>query len=127
MLRHIAIHINEENEIQDFYSDVLHFTEFNRFDLDKNVAEKVFGLSSAVEVVRMRQFNVELELLIHPAKLANGLAHHALEFWRMQEVYDIATQKGYQHFHLSKENGRNAFYVKDKAGNLFELKEINNI
>lgn len=127
MLRHIAIHINDEAEIRDFYTDILHFSEFNRFNLDKNVAGQVFGLNIPVEVVRMRQFNVELELLIYPEKLVNGLAHCALEFWRMREIYEMAAERGYDHNYLVKENGREAFYVRDKAGNLFELKEINNI
>ncbi len=126
MLRHIAIHINNEEEIQKFYSEILQFNEFHRFTLDKNVADSVFGINEPVLVARMRQFNVELELLVHSQPIATGLAHHAFEFWRMHEVFSKAEKMNYKTIKVAKENGRMAFYVADAAGNFFELKEINN-
>lgn len=126
MLRHIALHINQEEEIQKFYSEVLQFNEFHRFTLDSKVASAVFGIQEPVLVVRMRQFNVELELLIHSKPISNSLAHHAFEFWRMHEVFSKAEKMNYKTTRVAKENGRMAFYVDDAAGNHFELKEINN-
>ena len=48
MLRHIGIQINDKNEIEDFYNEILGFKELNRFDLD-NQAAKMF-LANAIQL-----------------------------------------------------------------------------
>ncbi len=125
MLRHIGIHIREISEIQNFYADILDFEEINRFTLNNQAAELVFGVSDHIEVIRMKQFGLVIELLICPENTKAGLGHLALEFWHAAEATEKARKKGYKVIEFPKENNRIARYIIDKAGNIFEIKEIN--
>ena len=50
MFEHIGITINEESDIQDFYKDLLGLKEVKKFDLYKDLSEKIFGISTPVSV-----------------------------------------------------------------------------
>jgi len=125
MLRHIGIHIHDKNEVNDFYRDILSFQELNRFDLNNKTAQNVFGTCNLIEVVRMKQFELIIELLICPEEKATGMTHLALEYWKADSVMAKAKEKGYTTIEFPKENDRTARYIKDKAGNIFEIKDIN--
>lgn len=125
MLRHIGIHIYDPSEIENFYTEILDFEELNRFTLNSEAAEKVFGVAKNIEVVRMKQFGLILELLICPKEQNTGMNHLALEFWHAAEAAEKARKMGYEVVEFPKENKRMARYIKDKAGNIFEIKEIN--
>jgi catechol-2,3-dioxygenase len=125
MLRHIGIHIHDKTEVNDFYRDILGFQELNRFDLNNKTAQNVFGTCNLIEVVRMKQFELVIELLICPEQKNEGMSHLALEYWKADGVVTKAKEKGYTVVEFKKDNNRTARYIKDKAGNIFEIKDIN--
>lgn len=125
MLRHIGIHIHDKNEVTDFYREVLGFQELNRFDLNNKTAMNVFGKYNLIEVVRMKQFELIIELIICPEEKSDGMSHLALEYWKAESIAEKAKEKGYTVIEFQKDNNRIGRYIKDKAGNLFEIKDIN--
>ncbi|MBN2728117.1 MAG: VOC family protein [Bacteroidales bacterium] len=125
MLRHIGLQINEESEIKDFYEDILKFKEVNRFNLHPQTRKEVFNTEETILVVRMKQFDIMIELFICPEKRANNMSHLAFEFWKVSKILDKAKEKGYSIIEFEKPGGSTARYIKDKAGNLFEIKDIN--
>ncbi len=124
MLRHIGLQIHDESEVKNFYEDVLKFKEINRFTLHAQTAQQVFNTDKTIEVVRMKQFDIMIELLISPHFNTN-MSHIAFEFWKTEKIMRNAQDKGYQVFEYDKPNKTKARYIKDKAGNLFEIKDIN--
>jgi catechol 2,3-dioxygenase-like lactoylglutathione lyase family enzyme len=125
MLRHIGIHIHDKNEVTDFYREVLGFQELNRFDLNNKTAQNVFGKCNLIEVVRMKQFELIIELMVCPEEKPGGMSHLALEYWKAESVIEKAKEKGYSVIEFQKDNDRTGRYIKDKAGNIFEIKDIN--
>ncbi|KAF5037822.1 hypothetical protein DSECCO2_560650 [anaerobic digester metagenome] len=125
MLRHIGIHIHDKNEVTDFYREVLGFQELNRFDLNNKTAQNVFGKCNLIEVVRMKQFELIIELMVCPEEKQGGMSHLALEYWKAESVIEKAKEKGYTVIEFQKDNDRTGRYIKDKAGNIFEIKDIN--
>ena len=125
MLRHIGIHIHDKNEVTDFYREILGFQELNRFDLNNKTAQNVFGKCNLIEVVRMKQFELIIELMVCPEEKAGGMSHLALEYWKAESVVEKAKEKGYTVIEFQKDNDRTGRYIKDKAGNIFEIKDIN--
>ncbi|HPS82678.1 MAG TPA: VOC family protein [Bacteroidales bacterium] len=125
MLRHIGIHIHDKNEVTDFYREILGFQELNRFDLNNKTAQNVFGKCNLIEVVRMKQFELIIELMVCPEEKAGGMSHLALEYWKAESVIEKAKEKGYTVIEFQKDNDRTGRYIKDKAGNIFEIKDIN--
>ena len=125
MLRHIGIHIHDKNEVTDFYREILGFQELNRFDLNNKTAQNVFGKCNLIEVVRMKQFELIIELMVCPEEKQGGMSHLALEYWKAESVIEKAKEKGYTVIEFQKDNDRTGRYIKDKAGNIFEIKDIN--
>ena len=126
MLRHIGLHIHDENEVKSFYEDILKFKEVNRFRLHQQTAKEVFNTEDPIDVVRMKQFDVMIELLICPeGKQPAGMSHIAFEFWKAPRIIENAKSGGYKVIEFEKPGGTVAKYIKDKAGNLFEIKDIN--
>ena len=126
MLRHIGLQIHDKEEVKNFYEDILKFKEVNRFRLHQQTAKEVFKTDDPVEVVRMKQFDIMLELLICPKdKSYNGMSHFAFEFWKAPKIMEKAKEKGYEAIEFEKPGGSMAKYLKDRAGNLFEIKDIN--
>ena len=125
MLRHIGLQIHDESEVKDFYEEILKFKEINRFKLHPETAKKVFKSDDTVEVVRMKQFDIMIELLICPHNETQNMSHLAFEFWKTGKIIEKAKNNGYEVTEYEKPGGATARYIKDKAGNLFEIKDIN--
>ena len=126
MLRHIGLHIHDESEVKNFYEDILKFKEVDRFMLHPQTAKEVFNIEGIIEVVRMKQFDIMIELLIYPEEKDQfSMSHIAFEYWKTSKIAANAKEKGYNLIEFQKPGGTLAKYLKDKAGNLFELKDIN--
>ncbi|PKP04463.1 MAG: hypothetical protein CVU11_04565 [Bacteroidetes bacterium HGW-Bacteroidetes-6] len=125
MLRHIGIHIHEASEADDFYCNILNFQELNRYFINEETTLKIFGTNQKIEAIRMKQFELIVELLVCPNEKSTGMGHLALEFWRPETITEKAATFGYKVQEFTKENGRIARYINDKAGNIFEIKDIN--
>lgn len=125
MLRHIGIQISDQEDIENFYIAILGFKEFDRFALRDTVAQAVFNTNKPILVSRLKQFNLTLEILVHPEQCGQSMGHIALEYWKAAEVIEQAQNAGYPVVQFEKENGSMARFLRDKAGNLFEIKEIN--
>lgn len=125
MLRHIGLQIHDESEVKNFYEDILNFKEVNRFKLLPETAKKVFKTDDTIQVVRMKQFDIMIELFICPHSKTQNMSHIAFEFWKTEEITENAKNKGYEVIEYQKPSGAKARYIKDKAGNIFEIKDIN--
>ncbi|MPL93167.1 hypothetical protein SDC9_39293 [bioreactor metagenome] len=73
----------------------------------------------------MKQFELIIELMICPEEKSEGMSHLALEFWKADTIIAKAKEMGYAVIEFQKENDRTGRYIKDKAGNIFEIKDIN--
>jgi catechol 2,3-dioxygenase-like lactoylglutathione lyase family enzyme len=78
------------------------------------------------EELELKDF-YELELFLTDAINKPNYNHLCLEYWKVGEIFERAKKKNYKTVTFLKDNGRSAYFIRDKAGNLFELKEINHI
>jgi len=54
MLQHIALTVNDSEEIENFYEDVLLFTLKHIFSVDDELCEKLFNVPERTDVYVMR-------------------------------------------------------------------------
>lgn len=125
MLRHIGIHIFEEKEVSEFYEQVLGFTKIKTYAFYPDAAIKLFGQSRTIPIFRMQRFEVILELFVCPLPYTPGASHVALEYWKAEKIIEKAKTANYPVIEFEKRAGKKGFFIKDKAGNIFEIKEIN--
>lgn len=125
MLRHIAIHINDEEEIEHFYQKILGFEVIKTYQFYTDAAQKLYSTQESIPVYRLQRFEVKLEVFVCPKPINPGLAHIALEYWKAHELLERAKTAGYEVIEYVKRPGKKGYFVKDKSGNIFEIKQIN--
>lgn len=120
MLKHIALEISEK-DIRDFYIDILGGEIVNQFVLNKEVTKEIFNIHQAVRVYCLSLKNIEFELFVHEYLNRNTLRHTCIEIEDASNIFNLAYKKNYW-AHMRKSGKKNTYFIKDKNGNLFELK-----
>jgi len=127
MIRHIGLNINKKSELKDFYEDILGFSVTEQFRVQRERCIEIFGADKEFTVFRLEKFGLELELFLTEAKNKPNFGHVCLEYWKVRDIFEKASDAGYKTVTFTKDNGRKAYFIWDKALNLFEIKEINHI
>ncbi|WP_394706439.1 VOC family protein [Draconibacterium orientale] len=120
---HVAITIHSLKEIEDFYKEILRFTVQRKFSLNRETSQKIFSTEEVVEVYLMEHQSVQFEIFISRQKEKKLFSHVCLAYRQALIIYEKAISLGYRTLVKSnKEN--NTYFVWDKSGNMFEIKEI---
>jgi extradiol dioxygenase family protein len=123
MLLHVAITIHSLKEIEDFYKEILRFTVQRKFSLNRETSQKIFSTEEVVEVYLMEHQSVQFEIFISRQKEKKQFSHVCLAYRQAHIIYEKAISLGYRtRVKSNKEN--NTYFVWDKSGNMFEIKEI---
>ncbi|HKM93218.1 MAG TPA: VOC family protein [Prolixibacteraceae bacterium] len=124
MIHHIALTINDFDDLINFYEKVLAFNLHHRFGLDAALSKTIFDIEEKTEVVVMRLRDMELELFISNCKAQNAYSHVCLKYYNSELIYKKAQEASYRTF-VKPRDGHDAYFIWDKSGNLFEIKELN--
>lgn len=121
-LNHIALSIQNEEELVDFYQNVLGFHLEYQYILDTALSTKLFGVKEQSNVFLYKSGELKLELFLSSNKSTMGLAHICIDV----EVPELMAQKseeaGYRVERVEREHKPTLIFIYDKAGNAFELK-----
>ncbi len=120
MLKHIALEITE-SDIQDFYVAILGARIKNQFLLNEEDAEQIFNIRKSADVYYLSLDQVEFELFIHTNLPGDTFNHTCLTIANARKVFELANARGFW-THLRKSGDNETYFIKDKNGNLFELK-----
>ncbi|MCD6366858.1 MAG: VOC family protein [Bacteroidales bacterium] len=121
-LNHIGLNILNKNEVIDFYQNILGFHTEYRFDITEEIGTIVFGIKNPAKVILCRKKNLLLELLIRPEILNQGFAHICLGVKNRENIADKCNKSGYPVIRIKRSDKQDILFIKDKTGNLFELK-----
>ena len=125
-LNHIAFSVNDSEEIENFYEDILEFSLKRKFLMDAGIASNFFGVNKEVDVYFMAKDDVELEIFLYPKKRKKIFPHLCMEYPDCSVIYSRAKKRGYQTKVKINSGRSDTYFVWDKIGNMFELKEIKN-
>ncbi|MBC8185109.1 VOC family protein [candidate division KSB1 bacterium] len=123
-LEHIALTIEDAKEIKDFYIDILEMKEVKTFVLNKILAQKIFGIQKDTNVFYLQRNNLFLEVFITGEKLKQGFDHICLSVKDRETIVTKAEPQNYECVRI-KRDVFDLIFVKDKSGNIFEIKESN--
>ena len=121
-LKHIALNIQKEAELVDFYEKVLGFHLINRYELNADYAQKIFGINAKTEVYVYSNFTIYLELFVLPEQTNNGFAHICTEMEDRNIVVEKCRKAGYPIIKIEREEKEDLIFIMDSAENKFELK-----
>lgn len=123
MIQHIALTVNDSEEIERFYEEILLFKTERKFSINGNISKKIFDMDQATEVFVLGHQNDHFEVFISPQTEKRVFAHVCMAYWRAGILHERAAEAGYKT--VVKENpGYNTYFIWDKSGNMFEIKDI---
>lgn len=125
-LNHAALSINDSEEIENFYEDVLGFRLQRKFLMDAGITSKFFGVNKNIEVYFLEKSSIGLEIFLYPEKRNKIFPHLCLEYFGCKVIYAKAQQMGYKTEEKINPGRNNTLFIWDKSGNMFELKESKN-
>jgi catechol 2,3-dioxygenase-like lactoylglutathione lyase family enzyme len=122
-LNHIALTVSDSEEIENFYENILAFSLKRKFLMDAGISAKFFGINKEIDVYFMEKDGVGLEIFLYPEKGKKIFPHLCLEYSDCSAIYSRAQKQNYK-TEVKINPGRNdTYFVWDKSGNMFELKE----
>ncbi len=122
-LNHIGLNIASVSEVQDFYQEILGLFSERDFAINQQIAQAFFGIDSETHAFIVRNEDLTLELFVYGKPISLGYAHLCVEVPDREKAVRKCVVKGYQVMRMKREND-DLLFVKDKAGNVFELKNI---
>lgn len=120
MLQHIALDICK-TDIEDFYITILGGMLDNNIVLPESAAKNIFQIRKKVQIYFININDITLELFENDVVKRSSFQHICISHDKMMEIYREAKDKGYWTY-LRKSKNSNTCFVKDKNGNLFEIK-----
>lgn len=122
-LNHVAFSVNDSEEIENFYEDILGFSLKRKFLMEAGISARFFGINKEIDVYFMEKGDVGFEIFLYPEKGKKVFPHLCLEYSDCNVIYSMAQKQNYK-TEVKINPGRNdTYFVWDKSGNMFELKE----
>ncbi len=116
MLQHIALTMNDSEEIENFYEKVLLFNMQDKFSVNGEVTRQIFNVGGITDVYAMNHQDVQFKIFISPKKERKVFSHVCLAFWMAEITYNKAVKSGYKSL-LKKCEGHNTYFIWNKSGN----------
>jgi len=123
MLQHIALSVNDPEEIENFYENILLFSTKHKFSVNGAISQQIFNVEEAVDVYMMDYHDTQFEIFINREKEKKVFSHICLAYWKSEITYKTASELGYKTI-IKNNPCNNTYFIWDKSGNMFEIKEL---
>ena len=120
-LEHIAISVSDKSEIKEFYYNILEMNKIRNFILNKALARQIFNIAEEVSVFLMQKDELLFEIFVTKKQYKQGFKHICISIKNREELIKNAEQKAYECI-LIKREFSDLVFIKDKSGNIFEIK-----
>ena len=124
-LEHIALTIFDIKEVKNFYINILGMTELKTFVLNKIVTQKIFNINKDASVFFLQKDDLFFEIFVSNEKLKKGFNHICISVKDRENLIEKSEAQNYQSIRI-KRDFSDLIFIKDKSGNIFEIKELCN-
>lgn len=121
-LHHIALNIQRKEELTDFYQNILEFQPEYQFDLNKDIATKIFNISEQPRVFLYKKEEIYFELFVYEGSTLPAFAHLCMQITDRETIVKKCEEAGYPVIRIKRSDKPDLLFIKDKTGNIFELK-----
>lgn len=122
-LHHIALNIFDESEVDHFYRSILKFWPNQTFEITSELSLEIFQHDGVTKVFTVRNADLALELyLTREEEQGKAFQHICLGVHDREHVAEKAKAYEYPVIRIKKEPV-DMLFIKDKAGNIFELRD----
>jgi catechol 2,3-dioxygenase-like lactoylglutathione lyase family enzyme len=121
-LNHIGLNIQSKTELVDFYQNILDLDFEYQFELNSDFASKIFGIEKQPEVFHYKNEHLSLELFVYPDNYRQVFAHICIEVTDREIIAEKCKNARYPVTRIERKDKPDILFIRDKAGNIFELK-----
>ncbi len=122
-LNHVALNIYNEEELIDFYQNILGFHFEYQFNMPFELADTIFEAKEQPKAFLYKNENILLELFVYTVDVSRNFTHICFESNNRDSIADKCEQSGYPVIRIKRSDKKDLLFIKDKTGNIFELKE----
>jgi len=121
-IHHVGLNIQSEEETVDFYQNILGFHFEYQFDMPTELGDNIFGVNKQIKVFLYKKEDTLLELFVHSVNPYKSFSHICFEVKDRESIAAKCEKNKYQVIRIKRIDRADILFVKDKAGNIFELK-----
>lgn len=125
-LEHVALTVTSYNEIEQFYHEILGMREIKRFTLNKALSMDIFSIEKETAVFQLQKDTLLLEIFLTPERRDPGFNHICISINNREEIVNKATQYSYKCLRIKREYS-DLIFITDNSGNIFEVKQNNEV
>jgi len=115
--------VNDSEEIENFYEDLLGFKLKNRFLIEADISWKFFKVKKDVDVYFMRKGDLDLEIFLSVENRKKQFMHICMDYSNAKIIWYNAQKRGYKTKLKVNHSRDETYFIWDKSGNMFELKD----
>ncbi len=124
-IEHLAVSSNSEEDSDNFFVELLGLKKLRSFVVASDLMEKFFKVKKEHKVIRYGNEEVSVEVFItdDKSKTLDKFTHMCLVIEDRAKLIDMARQMNYEVIKVPRKDS-DVFYLflKDKFGNLYEIK-----
>jgi catechol 2,3-dioxygenase-like lactoylglutathione lyase family enzyme len=120
--KHIGLTLVSPKEIENFYQEILGMKLVKEFALNQGLANKIFNIPLDTQVFLLQSGDMFLEVFIAEKHGACAFDHICIEVPDRELLLSKADAGGYPITRIERDFS-DLIFVKDKSGNVFEIKE----
>ncbi len=121
-LHHLALSIQNANEIQHFYVNLLGFKLIREFTISADLATKIFNIKESSQAFYLEGHGLALELFIDKNEKQNNFNHWCLSFTDREAFIKKAKEQRATIIRIYRDS-HDLIFIKDANENIFEIKE----
>lgn len=124
-IEHIALASNSEKESDEFFIDLLGLEKIKKFTVSNDKMAQFFNVNENHSFIRYEKNNISIEVIItnKMEKVKDKFTHSCIVVEDGVKLLEKAAAMGYETTKLPRVNNEGYYlFLKDKFGNLFEIK-----
>ncbi len=122
-LNHIGLTINDFDDIQNFYINILGFKKIREFNISSDIAKKIFDVEKEILIVVLNNNYLTIELFCFGKSEPKYFSHICFNVKNRNEFIEKIKRTKYHYFIIPRGN-YDLLFIKDNSNNLFEIKEM---
>lgn len=119
---HVALQYKDRKQAEIFFSKVLELHLKKTFDLSEELSNQIFGKKEDVIIDVYANDYSCFEIFITKTQIKHNYEHTCIEINNKEEFISRCQKYGIEPFFVKKEL-KTLLFIRDYAGNLYEIKE----
>ena len=122
ILKHVALQYSDKEKADIFFLKILGLQLKKTFTISKNLTFEIFGIKKDILIIVYENENTCFEIFITNKKNESNFEHTCIQINNKEEFIERCKKYGIKPL-LVKKGEKTLHFIKDFAGNIFEIKE----